>query len=100
MKSLARIGVALVVSFVSAACGSSNEAPAAAHEAAGIHCGGDTCTGGLICCRAVSDGVLRCATPNTSLTGSGQRCPSPSLETSIECDSQDDCAPGKSCCGV
>lgn len=64
-----------------------------------VQCGdGLSCGLGQVCCFNVADAGLSCETPNGSLTGPGQRCPMPSVQSSIECASQADC-PGTWCCG-
>lgn len=84
---------------VDSGVGDGGEGPPDAGDAgATIECGAANCSGSLICCRSALDGGLRCDLPNASLTGAGQRCPMPGLETSMECDGQTDC-PSQVCCG-
>lgn len=57
------------------------------------------CGAGQVCCFNVGTTGLTCETPNTSLMGPGQRCPMPSVQSSIECAGQADCSNGQQCCG-
>lgn len=65
-----------------------------------VQCGASLrCGAGEVCCFNVGTTGLTCETPNTSLMGPGQRCPMPSVQSSIECAGQADCGGGQTCCG-
>ncbi len=65
-----------------------------------LQCGASLrCGSGEVCCFNVGNSALSCETPNGSLMGLGQRCPMPSVQSSMECAGQGDCGAAETCCG-